>query len=93
MNAFYVVFICFLVLNIAVAMLRLARGPSVADRLTAAQLFGSTGVGALLVMAELLQEPALRNVSLAFVLLAVMVVVCFLRTAVDRDNHSSGDAH
>ncbi len=93
MDFFYATFLCFLMLNIAAAMVRLARGPSVADRLTAAQLFGSTGVGALLVLAELLQQPALRNVSLAFVLLAVMVVVCFLRTAVNRDAHKGGGAH
>ncbi len=82
MDYFFAFFLLFLLLNIAAAMFRLARGPSVADRLMAAQLFGSTGVAALLVLAELLNQPAMRNVALAFVLLAVMVVVCFVRSGV-----------
>jgi multicomponent Na+:H+ antiporter subunit F len=82
MNYFYAFFLLFLLLNIAAAMVRLARGPSIADRLMAAQLFGSTGVAALLVLAELLNQPAMRNVALAFVLLAVMVVIGFVRSGV-----------
>jgi multicomponent Na+:H+ antiporter subunit F len=81
MDFFYAALVCFLLFNIAAALLRMIKGPSVADRLMAAQLFGSTGVAVLLIMAELLGQPALRNVALAFVLLAVMVIVCFLRSA------------
>lgn len=80
MDIFYQFFVCFLVANLAAALWRAAKGPSVPDRLTSAQLFGTTGVAILLVMAELLGQAALRNVALAFALLAVMVVVCFLRT-------------
>ncbi len=85
MELFYQGFVIFLFANLTAALWRAAKGPSVADRLTAAQLFGTTGVAILLVLAEVLAEPALRNVALAFALLAVMVVVCFLRTGEGSD--------
>ncbi len=69
----------FLMANVAAGMIRVVRGPSPADRMLAAQLFGTTGVAVLLVLAQAMEEPALRDVALVFALLAVVVSVVFVK--------------
>lgn len=69
----------FLVLNVAAGLIRVARGPTPADRMIAAQLFGTTGVGILLLLAEALGQPELRLVALVFALLAVVLSVAFVK--------------
>ena len=68
-----------LLLTILAGMWRVMRGPSAADRMLAAQLFGTSGVGTLLLLAEAWQQPALRDVALIFALLAVLALVAFVR--------------
>ena len=68
-----------LLLTILAGLWRVVRGPSAADRMLAAQLFGTTGVGILLLLAEAWQQPALRDAALIFALLAVLAVVAFVR--------------
>ncbi len=67
-----------LLVTLVLGLIRIWRGPTVADRMLAAQLFGTTGVGLLLVLAELQQMPALRDVALVLALLAVMAVLAFV---------------
>jgi multicomponent Na+:H+ antiporter subunit F len=69
----------FLLLNLATGLVRVARGPSSADRMIAAQLFGTTGVAIILLLAHAHGEPALRDVALVFALLAVVVAVAFVK--------------
>jgi multicomponent Na+:H+ antiporter subunit F len=68
-----------LLLTILAGLWRVIRGPTSADRMLAAQLFGTSGVGMLLLLAEVQQMPALRDVALIFALLAVLAVVAFVR--------------
>lgn len=68
----------FLLLILLVGLMRVWRGPGNADRLLAAQLFGTTGVALLLVLASWTDQPALRDVALVLALLAVIVVVAFV---------------
>jgi multicomponent Na+:H+ antiporter subunit F len=68
-----------LLLTIAAGMWRAARGPTVADRMSSALLFGTAGVSVLLLFAEAMSEPALRNVAMAFALLAAVVTVAVVR--------------
>ncbi len=68
----------FLMLNLGVGLLRVMRGPTANDRMLAALLFGSTTVAMLLLLAELTQVPALRDVALLFVLLASIISVAFV---------------
>ena len=81
MTAFYLGLASFLLLNLAAGMWRILRGPSEADRMLAAQLFGTTAVAILLLLAEAMGQPALRDVSLVFALLAAVTVVAFVRRA------------
>lgn len=81
MQTFHASLIVFLLLNMVVAMLRVIRGPTTADRLLTGQLFGTTGVAILLLLAETSGQAALRDVALVFALLAVLLVAGFVRTA------------
>jgi multicomponent Na+:H+ antiporter subunit F len=69
----------FLLTNLAAGLVRVLRGPTAADRMLAAQLFGTTGVAALLLLAEAQAMPALRDVALTFALLSVVAAVAFVR--------------
>lgn len=75
----------FLVLNLAAGLWRVMRGPTAADRMLAAQLFGTTAVAALLLLAEGMQRPALRDVALVFALLAAVAAVAFVRRVWTRE--------
>lgn len=79
MNGILLGVAAFLVLNVGAGFLRVARGPSPADRMLAAQLFGTTGVAVLLLLAEAMDAPELRDVALVFVLLAAVVTVAFVK--------------
>lgn len=88
MTPAYEFFALWVVVNLALGCLRIVRGPSLADRMLAAQLFGTTGVALLLVLAQLQRMPALRDVALVFALLALLAVVVFVRRAASRRNGS-----
>jgi multicomponent Na+:H+ antiporter subunit F len=70
-----------LLLDIVLGLLRVLRGPTAADRMLAAQLFGTTGVAILLLLAAALDSPPLRDVALVFALLAVLAVTAFVKHA------------
>lgn len=59
-----------MMISILLGLIRILRGPTPADRLMAAQLIGTSGVGLLLLLAEALARPALVDVALVLALLA-----------------------
>lgn len=75
----------FLLLNFAVGLVRVLRGPTAADRMLAAQLFASTAVAILLLLAEAMDRPALRDVALVFGLLAAVAGVAFVQRLWSRE--------
>lgn len=70
-----------LLLALMLGVWRVWLGPTLADRMLAAQLFGTTGVAFLLLLAELMALPGLRDVALVLALLAVMASVAFVARA------------
>ncbi|MGF1640081.1 MAG: monovalent cation/H+ antiporter complex subunit F [Rhodospirillales bacterium] len=70
--------VLFLLLCLGAGLWQIARGPTAADRMLAALLFGSTTVAILLLLAEWMAQPALRDVALLFVLLAAIISVAFI---------------
>jgi multicomponent Na+:H+ antiporter subunit F len=80
-----------LLVTLVLGLIRIWRGPTVADRMLAAQLFGTTGVGLLLVLAELQQMPALRDVALVLALLAVMAVLAFVARVWRQDPNNDDE--
>jgi len=84
MDEFYIGAALLLLLTMAGGLVRVAVGPSPADRMMAAQLLGSSGIGILLLLAAALGIPALFDVALIFALLAVINVAAFTRRRVDE---------
>jgi multicomponent Na+:H+ antiporter subunit F len=81
MRAFYLALALFLLLNLGAGMWRVLRGPTAADRMLAAQLFGTTAVAVLLLLAQATASAALRDVALVLALLAAVTAVAFVRRA------------
>jgi len=77
----YLALALFLLLNLCAGMWRILRGPSIADRMLAGQLFGTTAVAILLLLAEATESPAMRDVALVFALLAAVTAVAFVQRA------------
>ncbi len=79
MDMLYLGVAFFLLMNLLAGLWRVLRGPSAADRMLASQLFGTTAVAILLLLAERFATPALRDVALLFALLAAVTAVAFVR--------------
>ncbi len=79
--AFNLIVALLLLLTLTAGLWRVWRGPTPADRMLAAQLFGTTAVASLLLLAQSIGTPALRDVALVFALLAAVTVVAFVRRA------------
>lgn len=78
MQSLYAALALFLLLNLGAGMWRVLRGPTAADRMLAAQLFGTTAVAILLLLSEAAGSAPLRDVALVFALLAAVTAVAFV---------------
>ncbi|MCF6235648.1 MAG: monovalent cation/H+ antiporter complex subunit F [Gammaproteobacteria bacterium] len=79
MELLYLGVALFLLLTLIAGLWRVLRGPTAADRMLAAQLFGTTAVASLLLLAQAFDQPPLRDVALVFALLAAVTAVAFVR--------------
>lgn len=79
MELLYLGVALFLLLTLIAGLWRVLRGPTAADRMLAAQLFGTTAVASLLLLAQAFDQPPLRDVALVFALLAAVTTVAFVR--------------
>ncbi|MBK5926942.1 hypothetical protein CCR87_06220 [Rhodobaculum claviforme] len=73
-----------LLLSMLAGLWRVLRGPTRADRMLAAQLFGTTGVAILVLMALADGQRALLDVALTLAVLAAVAVVAFVASAGGR---------
>lgn len=89
MSGFVLAVALFLLLNVLAGLVRIWRGPTAADRMLAAQLFGTTGTAILLLLAEGLSNAALRDVALVLALLASVATVVFVRRWAFSSNFAS----
>ena len=81
MNTLLPILAVFLLANLLVALLRVARGPTPADRLLAALLFGTTGVAILSLLSFATGSAALLDAALVFALLAAISGAAFAQRA------------
>ncbi len=79
MNELVLCVALFLLLNVAAGLIRVWLGPTAPDRMLAAMLFGTTGAAILLLLAEGLSMPSLRDVAIVAALLASISTVVFVR--------------
>jgi multicomponent Na+:H+ antiporter subunit F len=77
----------FVLAMVAIGLVRVLRGPADADRMMAAQLLGTGGIAALLLMAAATDVSALVDVGLVLALLAAFASVAF----VIGGSHSNAD--
>ena len=70
-----------LLLSMLAGLWRVLRGPTRADRMLAAQLFATTGVAILVLMAVAGGQRALLDVALTLAVLAAVAVVAFVASA------------
>ena len=75
----------FLLLMVALGLVRVARGPGRAERMMAAQLLGTGAIGALLLFSAATQEPAVVDVALTLALLAAFASIAFVKFALRQD--------
>lgn len=69
----------FLVLTVAVGLIRVLRGPGDAERMMAAQLLGTGGVAALLLLGVASAQSASLDVALTLALLAAFAGFAFVK--------------
>lgn len=73
----------FVLLMVALGLVRILRGPTKADRMMAAQLLGTGGIAVLLLAAGS-GLPAAADVALTLALLAAFASVAFVKSEVRR---------
>ena len=71
----------FVLLMVALGLVRVLRGPGDADRVMAAQLLGTGGIAALLLLGAAIGEAGAVDVALTLALLAAFASVAFFKSA------------
>jgi multicomponent Na+:H+ antiporter subunit F len=82
-DAFLAGLALFLLAKLVVGLVAVGRAAAPAMRMLAAQLFGTTSVAILLVLAEALAAPSARDVALVFALLAAVAAFAFGRRVLE----------
>ena len=84
----------FILISVLGGLVRIFKGPTRADRMLAAQLFGTGGVALLLILAQAMQVASLLDVALVYALLAATANVVFVRRQwrVEKSEERSSDA-
>jgi len=77
-------------ISIALGLIRVMRGPTAADRMLTAQLFGTGGVALLLILAQAMQLSSLVDVALVYALLAAVTMVVFVKRQWTTDENREG---
>jgi multicomponent Na+:H+ antiporter subunit F len=81
----------FVLAMVALGLIRILRGPAVADRIMAAQLLGTGGIAALLLIGAATAMPAAIDVALSLALLAAFASVAFVNGIADPAEPEAAD--
>ena len=85
MDEFLLLMAAFVVLMVALGLVRVARGPGYADRMMAAQLLGSGAIAVLLLFGAATGEVATVDVALTLALLAAFASIAFVMFAAPQE--------
>jgi multicomponent Na+:H+ antiporter subunit F len=85
MDEFLLSAAAFVLLMVAIGLVRVARGPGRAERLMAAQLLGTGAIGALLLFAVSTGEAGVLDVALTLALLSAFASIAFVKFALRQD--------
>ena len=83
----------FVLLTVALGLLRILSGPGNVDRTMAAQLLGTGGIAALLLVAAATGVRGTEDVALGLALLAAFASVAFVNSAAPPDKDDAGRRH
>lgn len=78
MNGFLLMAGLFILLTVLLGLVRILRGPGDTERLMAAQLLGTGGVAALLLLGSVIDLTGATDLALVFALLAAFAAVAFV---------------
>jgi len=96
MTEFLTIILGFILAILAIGLVRVLSGPGDADRMMAAQLIGTGGIAALLLLGAISGESAAVDVALTLALLATFASIAFVKkgmAGLETDApESSGDA-
>ena len=81
MASFLIVVAGLVLVLLALGLVCLLRGPAVADRMMSAQLLGTSGIAALLLLSAAIDSSAIVDVALALALLAAFASIAFVTTS------------
>lgn len=81
----------FVLLMVALGLARVLRGPGDAERMMAAQLFGTGGIAALLLVGAATHQNAVIDVALTLALLAMFASIAFVKAALPADDAQAQD--
>lgn len=91
MTGLYLGLTLLLLATIVIGLVRILRGPTAADRMLAAQLFGTTTVAILLLLGQATSSQALWDVALVFALLTAIAAIAFVRRDLDPEQEKRED--
>jgi multicomponent Na+:H+ antiporter subunit F len=78
---------------LALGLVSILRGPTDSDRIMAAQLIGTSGIAALLLLGTVTGVPAALDVALILALLATFASIAFVKKGLPRlDTEGAGSA-
>lgn len=78
MTSFLGIILTLLLASILAGLIRVGRAHRPADRMLAAQLFGTASVAILLILSQMMAMPALLDVALVFAVLAAVTLVAYV---------------
>ena len=87
MSSFMISAAAFILAMVALGLVRVLRGPTAPDRMMAAQLLGSGGIVALLLLATATGDNSLVDLALTFALLAAFASIALVITASSSPLH------
>ena len=79
MNDFLTAAVGFILAMLALGLISILRGPGDTDRMMAAQLIGTGGIAALLLVGTVTGVPAAADVALTLALLATFASIAFVK--------------
>ena len=84
MTEFLTAALGFILALLAVGLVRVLRGPGDADRMMAAQLIGTGGIAALLLLGAVSSERSAVDVALVLAVLATFAAIAFVKKGTPR---------
>jgi multicomponent Na+:H+ antiporter subunit F len=95
MSAFLMAGLGFILLMLALGLVRILRGPRDVDRIMATQLVGTGGIASILLLGAAARTSATIDVALTLALLATFASIAFVKKGLSRleaeESASEGD--